>query len=323
MSMKPGQTTRPFTSTTSAPRAGRGGPSSSIAALREQHVEGRVDALRGVDDAPALQQQPAHAGRLRAPAEQQVQHRHPHRDAVRHLVEDHRVRARPPPRSRSRPRGSSGPGCMTSTSFFARRTRSSVSPKRRWYSRVVGKKPPRHALELDAQHHHDVRALHRLVDPVASPGPAARSPGGISVGGPHSTTDAPIFASSQRFERATRLCRMSPTIATRRPFSRPFFWRIVRASSSACVGCSWAPSPAFTTEKRQWRARKCGAPGARVAHDDHVGVHRLEVPGGVEQGLALGDARGGGRRSRGCRRRARARRSRTTSACGSRPRRTG
>ena len=85
-------------------------------------------------------------------------------------------------------------------------------------------------------------------------------PGGTRVGGPHSTTEAPIFESSHRFDRATRLCRMSPTIATRRPLSRPFRWRMVRASRSACVGCSCAPSPAFTTEKRQWRARKCGAP---------------------------------------------------------------
>ena len=85
-------------------------------------------------------------------------------------------------------------------------------------------------------------------------------PGGSSVGGPHSTTWAPIFVSSQMFERATRLCRMSPTIATLRPFSRPLRWRIVSASSSAWVGCSCAPSPALTTAKRQWRARKCGAP---------------------------------------------------------------
>ena len=49
-------------------------------------------------------------------------------------------------------------------------------------------------------------------------------------------------------------------MATRRPSSRPFCWRSVRASSSACVGCSWAPSPAFTIAERQWRARKCGAP---------------------------------------------------------------
>ena len=38
--------------------------------------------------------------------------------------------------------------------------------------------------------------------------------------------------------------------------------RIVKASSSACVGCSWVPSPALTTLERtqpEWASR-CGAP---------------------------------------------------------------
>ena len=77
----------------------------------------------------------------------------------------------------------------------------------------------------------------------ASPAPAPRCPGGIRVGGPQSTTSAPILVSSHRFERATRLCRMSPTIATRRPLSRPLRWRRVRASSSAWVGMLVGPVP--------------------------------------------------------------------------------
>src|SRR5215471_2458124 len=36
---------------------------------------------------------------------------------------------------------------------------------------------------------------------------------------------------------------------------------MVRASSSAWVGCSCAPSPALTTPARRLRARKCGTPG--------------------------------------------------------------
>ncbi len=40
------------------------------------------------------------------------------------------------------------------------------------------------------------------------------------------------------FERATRLCRMSPRIVTFSPSSVPRRSRIVSASSSACVGCS-------------------------------------------------------------------------------------
>ena len=60
MSMKPGQTTRPFSSRTWAPRAGDAGADLLDRALRDQHVERRVEPLRGVDDPPALQQQPAH-----------------------------------------------------------------------------------------------------------------------------------------------------------------------------------------------------------------------------------------------------------------------
>ena len=61
-------------------------------------------------------------------------------------------------------------------------------------------------------------------------------------------------------ERATRLCEMSPTIATTRPSSEPSDWRSVNASSSAWVGCSWQPSPAFTTGTRTRSASMCGTP---------------------------------------------------------------
>src|SRR6266540_1930303 len=44
------------------------------------------------------------------------------------------------------------------------------------------------------------------------------------------------------------------------PATRPFFSRMVNVSSSAWVGCSCAPSPAFTTLPRMNRDRKCGAP---------------------------------------------------------------
>src|SRR2546427_596696 len=53
---------------------------------------------------------------------------------------------------------------------------------------------------------------------------------------------------------------MSPTIATWRPSKWPFFSRIVNRSSNACVGCSWAPSPAFTIEQGSARARSSAAP---------------------------------------------------------------
>ena len=61
-------------------------------------------------------------------------------------------------------------------------------------------------------------------------------------------------------ERATRECRMSPQIATFSPDSRPFRRRIVSASSSACVGCSWLPSPALITAQFTFSESSLTAP---------------------------------------------------------------
>jgi hypothetical protein len=85
---------------------------------------------------------------------------------------------------------------------------------------------------------------------------------GNSVGGATSVTSAPRVCRSRTFERATRLCRMSPTIVIRLPSRSPSRRRIVYASSSAWVGCSWVPSPALTTLPRTQLARRCGAPEA-------------------------------------------------------------
>src|SRR5438093_50549 len=68
----------------------------------------------------------------------------------------------------------------------------------------------------------------------------------MSVGGPATVTVMPSLRMPWMFERATRLCAMSPTIATLSPSKWPLCSRMVRRSSSACVGCSWAPSPALT-----------------------------------------------------------------------------
>ena len=51
-------------------------------------------------------------------------------------------------------------------------------------------------------------------------------------------------------------------MVTFRPLIRPFFSRMVNASSSACVGCSCAPSPALMTLAWTTRERKWGAPDA-------------------------------------------------------------
>src|SRR5215471_10268032 len=87
-------------------------------------------------------------------------------------------------------------------------------------------------------------------------------------------------------ERATRLWAMSPTIATCNPSKWPFFSRIVKRSSSAWVGCSCAPSPAFTIEHGSSCASRSAAPA-----DDHVRAHRGDVLGGVDEALALARAR--------------------------------
>src|ERR1051326_7664037 len=59
---------------------------------------------------------------------------------------------------------------------------------------------------------------------------------------------------------------MSPRIVTCRPWIRPLCSRMVKASSRAWVGCSWAPSPALITLALRKRDRKWGAP---------VGVWRM------------------------------------------------
>src|SRR6185295_6395890 len=62
------------------------------------------------------------------------------------------------------------------------------------------------------------------------------------------------------FERATRLCAMSPTIATRSPSNDNPLSRIFYRSKRACVGCSCHPSPALMTEDFTPRARVSAAP---------------------------------------------------------------
>src|SRR5712692_3921760 len=90
--------------------------------------------------------------------------------------------------------------------------------------------------------------------------PIASIPRGISGGGPTSVTRAPIRTSAWMFERATRECRTSPTIATCSPSILPSSSSIVYRSSRACVGCWCLPSPALTTCAPVSEATSCGAP---------------------------------------------------------------
>jgi len=68
---------------------------------------------------------------------------------------------------------------------------------------------------------------------------------------------------AQMFERAVRLWAMSPTSATVSPSMRPKRSRMVRMSSSPWVGCSWAPSPALSTEQLRFCANNWAVPGVR------------------------------------------------------------
>ena len=78
--------------------------------------------------------------------------------------------------------------------------------------------------------------------------------------GPHTATFAPIVTSPKMFERATREWSTSPTMQTLSPSRRPKWSRSVRMSSSPCVGCSCAPSPALITFEGMRAPRNDAAP---------------------------------------------------------------
>ena len=121
--------------------------------------------------------------------------------------------------------------------------------------------------------------------------PSRSMPGGTSVGGPLSQTSAPSLVSSSTFDRSTRLCSRSPTIAILRPSMRCLCWRMVNASSSACVGCSCMPSPALMISRAADPRQQMAGARRGVAQHDHVRRHRLDVHRGVGQRLALEHAR--------------------------------
>src|SRR5206468_657861 len=87
-----------------------------------------------------------------------------------------------------------------------------------------------------------------------------RHASGMSVGGPESVMRAPSGTRVWMSERATRLCRTSPTMTIRFPCRSPSAPRSVYASSSPCVGCACHPSPALMTAASLRSATKYGAP---------------------------------------------------------------
>src|SRR5574338_58890 len=80
------------------------------------------------------------------------------------------------------------------------------------------------------------------------------------------TSGTPRVVRAAIWERATRECCTSPTMATDRCSNAPLWWRMVYMSRRPWVGWAWRPSPAFTTWMwsrpvawRCWAMRK-GAP---------------------------------------------------------------
>ena len=154
---------------------------------------------------------------LRSPRQQQIERGHPHRDAVRDLLEHRRPRRIGGSRRRSPGRGSSGRGASPCYPRAAGRTARRRAPSVREYSPLVGEIRGVHALELDAQHHDDVGRLGDAPRRGRSrPAPASAD---MSTGTQGRRRDERrprrrASSSSHTFDRATRECRMSPTIVT-------------------------------------------------------------------------------------------------------------
>src|SRR5678815_166669 len=88
MSMKPGHTTNPEgTSTTVAPFTGRSRP---IRAMQSPSIS--TSCTPSIPLAGSITLPPLSSFFMFRPARQQIQHRHPHRDTVGHLVEDDGIR---------------------------------------------------------------------------------------------------------------------------------------------------------------------------------------------------------------------------------------
>ena len=130
------------------------------------------------------------------------------------------------------------------------------------YSRSDGKKPPcirsswmRSIITTSASRDR----LARRRSSTCTPSRLDARPASASAGR-RPRPRRPAWSAGSAFERSTRLCSRSPTMATFRPARRPLCSRIVKASSSACVGCSCMPSPALMMPALQTRDSRWHAP---------------------------------------------------------------
>ena len=149
---------------------------------------------------------------------------------------------------------------MTMASGLARLSLAASRPKRWKYSRSEGIS----ALPMRSRWRRSIITTSQPSSPLSMSSvtstPNSSMPAGIRVGGPIRRTRLSIAPSSRMLERATREWAMSPHMATVRRCRRPLARRMVSASSSACVGCSCRPSPAFSTAQSTFWASRSTAP---------------------------------------------------------------
>ena len=182
-----------------------------------------------------------------------------------------------------------GPGCMTSASGLAQRELLGVEAEEaEIFADATGTKRAVHALALQAQHHDDVGAgepvAHVGEDLDAQPLDAGRHQR-RGADHAHARAQRGRAAGCWSGRRGDGRCRRRSPPSARRvgPCAR----RMVSASSSACVGCSCAPSPALITEQSTFCASSSAAPAASMADDQDVGPHGVQRHRRVDQRLAL------------------------------------
>ena len=135
---------------------------------------------------------------------------------------------------------------------------------------------------------------------MAMPGPACAASSGSSSLGPQSSTRAPSRGSSSMLERATRLCRMSPTMVTVTPArvsavdrrsARPQM-RQDGAQVEQRLGGMLVHAVAGVEHRQAGSVlQQPGRAGGVVAQNDGFGAQRAQRQAGVFQRLALLDAR--------------------------------
>ena len=123
-----------------------------------------------------------------------------------------------------------------------------------------------------------------------TPGASCASSAGSSEAGPQSTMSAPNFESRCTLERATRLCAISPMMATRRPSS------VAAAVQNGArveqrLGGMLVRAVAGVDDRRGQVARQeMRRAGGRMAHHDGVRPHGRQRVQRIHQRFALGHA---------------------------------